>query len=1170
MFVEEIVIDGFKSYAQKVVVSDFDPHFNAITGLNGSGKSNILDSICFVLGITNLSQVRAGSLQDLIYKQGQAGVTKASVSITFDNADKATSPLGYEHCEKIVVTRQIAIGGRSKFLINGHVAQPARVQNLFHSVQLNVNNPHFLIMQGRITKVLNMKPPEILNMLEEAAGTRMFESKKEAALKTLAKKQLKVDEIDQLLAEEVVPALEKLRKEKATFAEFTRLEQTMARTQRQVVAQQYVGLHEAVHGGGSEASLLQAQANEIEATMARLRSECAAIERDLEGVAERKRAVAGRAMEAAQDAVQKTSNELIKKTSELTNAGKTLEAERKNVADVEAQIAALEAQQDPEGARAAELALRKARAELEMARSRAKVAEEKARSVQEDSGSAETVMQEEIGRAKAARSAAAAREKQGASRAAQLRKRLAAAAKRREKEAAGVAELRSAVEEGERAVADLRARGAAAAGDGGAAGALEELRGAREAEMRRARDIQDVVDKLKCSLKFLEVQYTSPAAAKKVARDKVHGMMAELLRVKDPSAALALEVAAGSKLYQLVVADEGTAKGVLAGLRQRLTVVPLSKIRGSNIPPEVLEAVEGVSGGFARPAVAMIEYDGAFEAAMAYGFGGVLVAKDAETAKKCAFDPKVRLRCVTLEGDEFSPSGLLTGGSRSNSRNVLTQLSQLREASDELAGRTARADAIARDIAALESTAREADALAQELARAEHALTLARNKLDAHTAGGAAAAEAAELEAELAALEGDTRAAAEEAAALDEQLAALAAQLQAARTGGLAKAVEKEAKETKKALAGAEKAARAAEEASVALQTQAEGAAAEAAEARAALEEARGAVAAAAARVAALEGEVAAAREAHVAATRELKAQEARVAGFEAEESGLTKGLRQRRAALEEADVALGEARGRVQRAQQARERGAKELDRLLKQHPWISTEKHMFGQPGSGYEGLGERELEAAQKELGEAEARLKTLARHMNKKVLAMFDRAEQEYRALAEKKAAVVRDRENISRVIAQLDQKKLESLHATWEKVTRDFASIFSTLLPGASARLDPFEGNVENGLEVRVGFNGAWKESLTELSGGQRSLLALSLILALLLFKPAPIYILDEVDAALDLSHTENIGRMIQTHFPYSQFIVVSLKEGMFNNANVLFRTRFADGVSSVARAAKTK
>lgn len=109
-----------------------------------------------------------------------------------------------------------------------------------------------------------------------------------------------------------------------------------------------------------------------------------------------------------------------------------------------------------------------------------------------------------------------------------------------------------------------------------------------------------------------------------------------------------------------------------------------------------------------------------------------------------------------------------------------------------------------------------------------------------------------------------------------------------------------------------------------------------------------------------------------------------------------------------------------------------------------------------------------------------------------------------------------------------------------------------------------------GLEVRVAFGGVWKESLSELSGGQKSLLALSLILAMLLFKPAPIYILDEVDAALDLSHTQNIGRMIKTHFPQSQFIVVSLKEGMFNNANVIFRTKFIDGVSNVTRTVNSR
>jgi structural maintenance of chromosome 2 len=150
-----------------------------------------------------------------------------------------------------------------------------------------------------------------------------------------------------------------------------------------------------------------------------------------------------------------------------------------------------------------------------------------------------------------------------------------------------------------------------------------------------------------------------------------------------------------------------------------------------------------------------------------------------------------------------------------------------------------------------------------------------------------------------------------------------------------------------------------------------------------------------------------------------------------------------------------------------------------------------------------------------------------------------------------------------VIGELEEKKNEALRTTWAKVNKDFGSIFSTLLPGVTAKLDPPEGgSVLDGLEVKVAFNGVWKETLTDLSGGQRSLLALSLILALLLFKPAPMYILDEVDAALDLSHTQNIGKMIRSHFSKSQFIVVSLKQGMFGNANVIFRTKFVEGIGS--------
>lgn len=150
MWIEEIIIDGFKSYATRTVISGWDPQFNAVTGLNGSGKSNIFDAIIFVLGVTNWQQLRVANLQNLVYKEGQAGVRKASVTIVFNNKDKDHSPFGYEKFDQITVTRQVVIGGKSKYLINGHNAQMERVTNLFRSVQLNIKNPHFLIMQGKI------------------------------------------------------------------------------------------------------------------------------------------------------------------------------------------------------------------------------------------------------------------------------------------------------------------------------------------------------------------------------------------------------------------------------------------------------------------------------------------------------------------------------------------------------------------------------------------------------------------------------------------------------------------------------------------------------------------------------------------------------------------------------------------------------------------------------------------------------------------------------------------------------------------------------------------------------------------------------------------------------------------------------------------------------------
>eukprot|EP01017_Pseudomicrothorax_dubius_P023830 TRINITY_DN2538_c0_g1_i6.p1 TRINITY_DN2538_c0_g1~~TRINITY_DN2538_c0_g1_i6.p1 ORF type:complete len:222 (-),score=64.41 TRINITY_DN2538_c0_g1_i6:377-1042(-) len=182
------------------------------------------------------------------------------------------------------------------------------------------------------------------------------------------------------------------------------------------------------------------------------------------------------------------------------------------------------------------------------------------------------------------------------------------------------------------------------------------------------------------------------------------------------------------------------------------------------------------------------------------------------------------------------------------------------------------------------------------------------------------------------------------------------------------------------------------------------------------------------------------------------------------------------------------------------------------------------------------------------------------------AMSEKMQREFDELQKRKKILSNDKQQLQDSMTDLEVKRRGDLEKCWKKVNENLGKIFGTLLPSASAKIQPIPGrDITEGLELSVAFNNVWKTSLSELSGGQRSLLALSFILALLQYKPAPFYILDEIDAALDLSHTENIGAMISRHFPQSQFIVISLKEGLYAHANTLFKTSFVNGISRVER-----
>ena len=1112
-------------------------------------------------------------------------MTKASVSITFNNSDRSRSPVGYEHCDQITVTRQIVIGGRNKYMINGQTAQPTRVQNLFHSVQLNVNNPHFLIMQGRITKVLNMKPPEILSMLEEAAGTRMYESKKETALKTLDKKQTKVDEIDKLLEEEILPTIEKLRRERGDYMKWAAGNDALERLRRFCVAYEFSRAKEAAHEGDELSDAIAEKLEKLDLRQGDRDAERQKIASTLDDVAERKKKLsldASRGPEGGDSNLplakraDDASKALVREKAAWTHKKEAVKGERQNAKKARADADKHDAAREREEARLAKLEASHAEKQdaLAAAETNAVKAENTLLGVQSGTGAGgdgNKSLQTQLAEATKLASESEASVKAARMRAKHAEKERKEAEKRRAAKEKEGGKLQKELEKAQSAfdAAKEKLQEASAredASDSSPKDRVAFLESSLDAAEKALRDAQEKTDVLNGQLAGLDFKFRDPEA--KFDRSRVKGVVAKLMRVTDPAMATALEVVAGGKLYQVVVDTETTGKALLSKgqLQKRVTIIPLNKIDARGLSDAQIKRAATVSNGDAKLALSLVTSDPDVDSVMRYVFGKAFVCSSGAVAREVAFDKNVLANCVTVEGDMLNPGGLLTGGSRGGQASVLKKLHAMYEAEAE----KAEAERALAGIRAEWARAKKAlDALADleaDADAAEHALGLVRAKLEgseAHqlaekvaelTKSVASETEAAE-KAELAKKE-----ASELASKLEEEIRAFASE----RDARLADA-EKALKAAKSAVASARADIKAAETEMRDAKVERESAAAERAAILDAAKSADDAAEALEAEAAEAEARVVDAQNSLDALNAELETHRAALAACDAEAQAMLK-ARQKLERQADAD-AVERKTLEHKRARAARdaEESAKRLETLERDFPWIPGEAHLFGVEGSEYD-FEAKDAEASRRELDQHESAQAQLSKRVNKKVIAMFDKAEAEFKALQEKRRIVVNDRTKIEAVISELDEKKKEALRVTWTKVNADFGSIFSTLLPSTTAKLEPPEGeSFLAGLEVKVAFGGVWKESLTELSGGQRSLLALSLILALLLFKPAPIYILDEVDAALDLSHTQNIGRMIRQHFPFSQFIVVSLKEGMFNNANCIFRTKFVDGVSTVTR-----
>eukprot|EP00124_Ichthyophonus_hoferi_P003689 Ihof_evm2s336 gene=Ihof_evmTU2s336 len=1143
MFIVEIYIDGFKSYPTRTVVGPFNSHFNAITGANGSGKSNILDAICFAMGISNLQQVRATGLKDLIYKQGQAGVTKASVTIVFNNEDKEHSPIGYEQCDSIHLMRQIQVGGASKFMINGKAADKNKVTSMLHSQQLNINNPHFLIMQGRITKVLNMKPPEILGMVAEAAGTRMYDEKKNQSLRMIEKKQKKLEEIDRLLQEEIMPQLAKLHEERAAYMEYTKTQGEIRTLDNFIIAYQFTEAKNKLEQWSTELQELSDSLKEKE----KRRNQLAAVVVDKEaiiaGLRRKHDEEAGAGLRDLEAEAEKLSKALVKATTALDNHRKSKESEtvardqllqtiqlseqqKTNQIDAVAQakhqceqlhevhiqsqssldalqrrLQAVKAGMDDDQGASFQDMLRDLNLTLSNTTTERKQAEMKLKHAQGDLKSKKPLAQ-------------------GAEKAhEQTSKQLQVKVKELERLRANVDRVRV---------------------DPAQEAALAQEKQALEEEVQHA---QYQVDQQSARLNNMQFNYQDPEP--NFNRNAVHGLVARLVTIKDPSTVTALEVTAGGKLYNVIVDTQATGAKLLAKgrLQHRVTIIPLNKVAANSISTEKINlAKREVGHNNVTSALSLVGYPHQVERAMQFVFGSTFVCVDPASAQKVTYHPNIKGRCVTLDGDVYEPSGTLSGGSRPTGGSVLTRLQQLKEAEDVLTGLKSKLQAVtAEHVKALEMTQIYHQST-QQLSLKEHELELLNETIQS-SSHHQQLQELANLETEIAQLTEIIAESERQEMTCKQRIKELQAkeqQFTSSRDGALA-LIETEIANQKKAVVLALKSFKGKQREVEKLQAQCEQQILDVASVQKQISDQESILATVAQVIAQEEEKLSAYTKHYNEAKQRLENRKSKMEATDRELEKAIEDLRRANVELEGLQLDLKQAAHRCKRLETECSDAEHTVTHMYEKHRWIADEEQYFGQEGSTYDFTLKDPMQAKTL-LGRLKEENNRREKNINMQAMAQSDKKKAESDDLVKKKNTVDNDKEKILSSIAELDKKKEEQLEKTAMVVNAHFGRIYSTLLPGTQAKLEPLEGHsVQDGLEIKVAFGQVWKQSLAELSGGQRSLVALSLILAMLLFKPAPVYILDEVDAALDISHTQNIGKMIRTHFTHSQFIVVSLK-----------------------------
>ncbi|MFD7656547.1 chromosome segregation protein SMC [Actinosynnema sp. NPDC059797] len=1182
MHLKSLTLKGFKSFASATTLR-FEPGITCVVGPNGSGKSNVLDALRWVMGTQGAKDLRGGKMEDVIFAgtSGRAPLGRAEVTLTIDNSDGAL-PIDYV---EVSITRRMFREGATEYEINGNSCRLMDIQELLSDSGIG-REMHVIVGQGQLAAILESKPEERRAFVEEAAGVLKHRKRKEKALRKLEAMQANLTRLTDLTAE-LRRQLKPLGKQ-AEIARRAQVVQSELRDARmRLLADDLVTQREALAREERDEAAARARRAEVEKSLQQAQFQQNELEDQVAADAPRLQQAQDTwyRLSALEERLRGTVRLAVERERHLSAAVEAprggrdpdeLEAEAEQTAELEQEL--------QDGVTEARVGLAEAvetRAELERVVSAAEKAHLAAVRAIADrrEGLARLSGQVEALRSKTSATAEEI-ERMSAS--------LAEAVGRAEVAAAELAEARevTGTEDEDDEGLDERHRLAVEANDA-ARSRVEELVKAERAAERDIASWQARVDALSLGL-------TRKDGAGALLASRLPGLLgsvAALLTV-EPGYEVALAAALGPIADAVAVASGSDAVAALELLREQDAGRAGVLIGGTG---EVDRSGWPALPAGARWAAELVGAPEALRPALHRALDRLAVVDDLAGARELvAAHPSVR--AVTREGDVFGGDWAVGGSGRSQS--VIEVQAAVDEASEKLA---LAERALEQAAASLEGARAEQQARRAEVAAVKEQLNEAkvrRARSSERLNRLAAAVRSAEAEAERArAQRAKVEAAREEnllrLAELEERLLVaqeeqelddepdtahrdeLAAELASARQGEV---------DARLALRTAEERARAVQGKADALRraARAEREARERAQ-RAQASRARGAVVA---KAVVRGGEAALERiaESLSRAARERDAAQERRTRREAYLSQVRSLVREMSVELEKLTDAVH--RDEVLRAEQRMR--IEQLENKVAEDFGIGLDD-LVGEYGpdvpippspqevAEYEAAKERgeavtapqpipyDRDTQARRAKRAERDLSLLGK-VNPLALEEFAALEERYKFLSNQLEDIKATRRDLLTVVKEVDDKILEVFTSAYEDVAREFEVVFKVLFPGGEGRLVLTEPDdmLTTGIELEARPPGKKVKRLSLLSGGEKSLAAVAMLVAIFRARPSPFYVMDEVEAALDDTNLHRLIGLFEQLRERSQLLIITHQKPTMEIADALYGVSMrGDGISQV-------